>query len=407
MNQKTLLKLEYNKIIELLENQASSESGKMRCRNLKPMTDLEEINAAQEQTAAAFSRIVKKGRLSFSGCYSVEDSMMRLEVGGALSSAELLRICKLCEVANRAKSYGRHDTVEELADCLDSYFEQLSPLTPLSTEIRRCIIDEDEISDDASSNLRQIRRSMNQINDKVHATLNGLVNGSLRSYLQDPIITMRGDRYCIPVKAEYRSQVNGLIHDQSSTGSTLFIEPMAVVKLNNDLKELYAKEQEEIQVILARLSVDVAEYIDELRTNYQVLGELDFIFARGSLALDMNASKPIFNTNGYLHIREGRHPLLDKKKVVPITITLGGEFDLLIVTGPNTGGKTVSLKTVGLFTLMGQAGLHIPALDRSELAVFENVFADIGDEQSIEQSLSTFSSHMTNIVSFLQEVDER
>lgn len=406
MNQKTLAKLEYNKIIDLLVNEASSETGKMRCRNLKPMIDIEEIDTAQEQTAAAFSRIVKKGRLSFSGCYSVEDSMMRLEVGGALSSAELLRICKLCETANRAKSYGRHDTVEELADCLDSYFEQLSPLTPLSTEIRRCIIDEDEISDDASSNLRQIRRSMNQINDKVHATLNGLVNGSLRSYLQDPIITMRGDRYCIPVKAEYRSQVNGLIHDQSSTGSTLFIEPMAVVKLNNDLKELYAKEQEEIQVILARLSVDVAQYIDEIRTNYQVLGELDFIFARGSLALDMNASKPIFNTNGYLHVREGRHPLLDKKKVVPITITLGGEFDLLIVTGPNTGGKTVSLKTVGLFTLMGQAGLHIPALDRSELAVFESVYADIGDEQSIEQSLSTFSSHMTNIVSFLQEVDE-
>ena len=406
MNQKTLVKLEYNKIIELLESQASSESGKTRCRDLKPMTDLEEINASQEQTSAAFSRIVKKGRLSFSGCYAVEDSMMRLEVGGALSSAELLRICKLCEVANRAKSYGRHDTVEELTDCLDSYFEQLSPLTPLSTEIRRCIIDEDEISDDASSNLRQIRRNMSQINDKVHATLNGLVNGSLRTYLQDAIITMRGDRYCLPVKAEYRSQVNGLIHDQSSTGSTLFIEPMAVVKLNNDLKELYAKEQEEIQVILARLSVDVAEYIDEIRTNYQVLGELDFIFARGSLALEMNASKPIFNTNGYLHIREGRHPLLDKKKVVPITITLGGEFDLLIVTGPNTGGKTVSLKTVGLFTLMGQAGLHIPALDRSELAVFKNVYADIGDEQSIEQSLSTFSSHMTNIVSFLQEVDE-
>ena len=407
MNQKTLVKLEYNKIIDLLVNEASSESGKIRCHNIKPMIDLEEINTAQEQTAAAFSRIVKKGRLSFSGCYSVEDSMMRLEVGGALSSAELLRICKLCEVANRAKSYGRHDTVEELADCLDGYFEQLSPLTPLSTEIRRCIIDEDEISDDASSNLRQIRRSMGQINDKVHATLNGLVNGSLRTYLQDPIITMRGDRYCIPVKAEYRSQVNGLIHDQSSTGSTLFIEPMAVVKLNNDLKELYAKEQEEIQVILARLSVDVAEYIDEIRTNFQVLGELDFIFARGSLALDMNASRPIFNTKGYLHIREGRHPLLDRNKVVPITITLGGEFDLLIVTGPNTGGKTVSLKTVGLFTLMGQSGLHIPALDRSELAVFENVFADIGDEQSIEQSLSTFSSHMTNIVSFLQDVDER
>ena len=407
MNQKTLTKLEYDKIIGLLVDHASSETGKNRCRSLKPMIDLEEINTAQTQTSAAFSRLVKKGRLSFSGCYSVEDSMMRLEVGGTLSIPELLRVCKLCEVAGRAKSYGRHDTVDELADCLDNYFEQLSPLTPLANEIRRCIISEDEVSDDASSTLKQIRRNMSAINDKVHSTLNTLVNGSLRSYLQEAIITMRGDRYCLPVKAEYRSQVNGLIHDQSSTGSTLFIEPMAIVKLNNDLKELYAKEQEEIQVILAKLSVETAEYIDEIRTNYEVLGELDFIFAKGALALSMNASKPIFNTNGYIHIREGRHPLLDKKKVVPITIYLGGDFDLLIVTGPNTGGKTVSLKTVGLFTLMGQAGLHIPALDRSELAVFEQVFADIGDEQSIEQSLSTFSSHMTNIVSFLQEVDER
>lgn len=407
MNQKTLLKLEYDKIIDLLIEQASSESGKRRCKSLMPMTDLEEINTAEEQTAAAFTRIVKKGRLSFSGCHSVEASMKRLEVGAALSAPELLRICKLSETANRAKAYGRHDTVDELADCLDIYFEQLSPLTPLSTEIRRCILSDDEISDDASSNLRHIRKSIDAINDKVHSTLNSLVNGSLRNYLQDAIITMRGDRYCVPVKAEYRSQVNGMIHDQSSTGSTLFIEPMAVVKLNNDLKELYGKEQEEIQLILARLSVEVAEHIEEIRTNYTVLSELDFIFAKGSLALSMNASKPIFNTNGYIHIREGRHPLLNKKTVVPITITLGGEFDLLIVTGPNTGGKTVSLKTVGLFTLMGQAGLHIPALDRSELAIFESVYADIGDEQSIEQSLSTFSSHMTNIVSFLQDVNER
>lgn len=407
MNEKTLLKLEYDKIINLLTDHASSESGKIRCRNLKPMVDLDEINTAQEQTAAAFSRIVKKGRLSFSGCYSAEDSMKRLEVGAALSAPELLRICKMLEVANRAKSYGRHDTVDELSDCLDPYFDQLSPLTPLSTEIRRCIISEDEISDDASSTLRHIRRSIESINDKVHSTLTSLVNGSLRNYLQDPIITMRGDRYCIPVKAEYRSQVNGMIHDQSASGSTLFIEPMSVVKLNNDLKELCGKEQEEIQVILARLSVDVAEYMDEIRANYQILSELDFIFAKGSLALSMNACKPIFNTDGYIHIREGRHPLLDKRTVVPITIKLGDEFDLLIVTGPNTGGKTVSLKTVGLFTLMGQAGLHIPALDRSQLAIFENVYADIGDEQSIEQSLSTFSSHMTNIVSFLQKADER
>lgn len=406
MNQKTLNKLEFPKIIDMLTEQASSPGGKHACQKLKPMTDLGEITTAQEQTAAAFTRIVKKGHLSFSGCYAVTDSMMRLEVGSALNAPELLRIGKLLKVAGRAKAYGRHDTVDELADCLDAYFEQLSPLTQVSSEIDRCIISEDEISDDASPKLKQIRRSINGMNDKIHSTLNSLLNGSMRSCLQDAIITMRGDRYCLPVKAEYRNQVNGMIHDQSSTGSTLFIEPMAVVKLNNDLKELYGQEQEEIQVILARLSVDVAEYIEEIRVNYRVLTELDFIFAKGSLALEMNASRPIFNNEKRIHIREGRHPLLDKKKVVPITVTLGDTFDLLIVTGPNTGGKTVSLKTVGLFTLMGQAGLHIPALDRSELSVFRQVFADIGDEQSIEQSLSTFSSHMTNIVSFLSHVHE-
>lgn len=406
MNEKTLTKLEYNKIIELLVDQASSPAGRQKCKQLLPMQDLHELNLAQEQTAAAFTRIVKKGRLSFSGCYPVEDSLMRLDVGASLSCGELLRISKLLQVANRAKSYGRHDTVDELEDCLDAYFNQLEPLTILTNEISRCIIDEDEIADDASSTLKNIRRNIMSVNDKVHSTLTSLVNGSLKSYLQDALITMRGDRYCLPVKAEYRSQVPGMIHDQSSTGSTLFIEPMSVVKLNNDLKELYGKEQEEIQVILARLSEEAAGYISEIRGNYRILTELDFIFAKGSLALSMHASKPIFNTKGYIHIREGRHPLLDKKKVVPITLTLGGDFDLLIVTGPNTGGKTVSLKTVGLFTLMGQAGLHIPALDRSELAIFENVFADIGDEQSIEQSLSTFSSHMTNIVSFLKDVNE-
>lgn len=406
MNKKTLAKLEYNKIIEQLIEHASSFSGKELCRRLKPMTDISAIRSAQDETAAAFTRIVKKGRPSFSGCNPVNDSIRRLEIGGVLGSGELLRICKLLETAGRARAYGRHDNADEMEDCLDGYFEQLNPITILVNEIRRCVIDEDEISDDASPGLKHVRRAMNQINDKVHATLSNMVNGSLRTYLQDPIITMRGDRYCIPVKAEYRSQVSGMIHDQSATGSTLFIEPMAVVKLNNDLKELYGQEQEEIQKVLARLSADAAEYTTEIHTCYTILRQLDFIFAKGALALDMNASQPIFNTEGRIHIREGRHPLLDKKNVVPITLTLGDTFDLLIVTGPNTGGKTVSLKTVGLFTLMGQAGLHIPALDRSELAVFHDVYADIGDEQSIEQSLSTFSSHMTNIVSFLKQVDE-
>lgn len=406
MNQKTLTKLEYHKIIAMLEEQASSFRGRQLCRKLKPMTNLDKINTSQEQTAAAFTRLIKKGRISFSDAAPVEESMKRLEVGAALGSCELLRILKLLQTAGRVKAYGRHDTQDELTDCLDAYFEQLEPLTLLANEIERCIISEDEISDDASSTLKHIRRNINNMNDKVHATLTNLVNGSLRTYLQDPIITMRGDRYCLPVKAECRGNVQGMIHDQSSTGSTLFIEPMAVVKLNNDLKELYAKEQEEIQVILARLSEDTAEYIEEIRTDYRSLTDLDFIFARGRLALEMNGSRPLFNTEGRIYIREGRHPLLDARKVVPITISLGKDFTLLIVTGPNTGGKTVSLKTVGLLTLMGQAGLHIPAGDHSELAVFHQVYADIGDEQSIEQSLSTFSSHMTNIVSFLQDVDE-
>lgn len=406
MNQKTLTKLEFDKITALLEENAGSFRGRQLCRRLKPMTDLEKINTYQEQTAAAYTRIVRKGRISFSDAAPVEESMKRLEIGGALSISELLRIAKLLSNTARAKAYGRHDTQEDSADCLDAFFDQLDPLPALSGEIERCIISEDEISDDASSTLKHIRRSMGAINDRIHSTLNGLVNGSLRTYLQDAIITMRGDRYCIPVKAEYRSSVQGLIHDQSSTGSTLFIEPMAVVKLNNDLKELYAKEQEEIQVILSRLSADAAQYIEEIRTDYRTMTDLDFIFARGALALSMRGNRPVLNEEGRIHIREGRHPLLDQKKVVPITVSLGEDFTLLIVTGPNTGGKTVSLKTVGLFTLMGQAGLHIPAADRSELAVFHQVYADIGDEQSIEQSLSTFSSHMTNIVSFLKKVDE-
>lgn len=407
MNQKTLTKLEYDKITALLEEQASSFRGRQLCRRIKPMTDVERIDEAQEQTAAAFTRLIKKGRISFGDAAPVEESMKRLEIGAALGSGELLRICKLLQNAGRAKAYGRHDTQEESADCLDAYFEQLEPLTTLSNEIDRCILSEEEISDDASPALKRIRRSMDSINEKVHTTLNGLVNGSMRTYLQDPIITMRGDRYCIPVKAEYRNQVSGMIHDQSATGSTLFMEPMAVVKLNNDLKELYAKEQEEIQVILARLSEETAGYIEEIRTDYRCLTDLDFIFARGQLAMSMNGSRPILNKEGRIHIRNGRHPLLDARKVVPITVTLGQDFSLLIITGPNTGGKTVSLKTVGLFTLMGQAGLHIPASDRSELAVFHQIYADIGDEQSIEQSLSTFSSHMTNIVSFLKDVDEK
>lgn len=406
MNSKTLRKLEYNKIISLLADHASSESGKQLCRSLLPQTELSAIEQMQEETAAAFTRIIKKGRPSFGGCVPVEASLKRLELGASLGSGELLSIGRLLDCAGQIKSYGRHETVDEFPDCLDFYFQRLEPVTRVASEIRRCILEEDVIADDASANLQKIRRSIQSFDGKIHSALNSMVNGSMRNYLQDAIVTMRGDRYCLPVKAEYRSQVKGMIHDQSSTGSTLFIEPMIVVKLNNDLMELHAKEQEEIQVILSTLSSMAAEHCEELRVDYEVLTTLDFIFARGSLAVDQNASRPVLNQEGRIYIREGRHPLLDRTKVVPTTICLGDDYDLLIVTGPNTGGKTVSLKTTGLFTLMGQAGLHIPALDRSELAVFTEVYADIGDEQSIEQSLSTFSSHMTNIVSFLKQVDE-
>ena len=406
MNQKTIYKLEFNKIAEMLEEKASSMRGKQLCRRIHPMTDINKIDTAQEQTAAAFNRLVKKGHVSFGNAIPCTDSIRRLEIGGTIGSGELLRICRLLQNAATAKAYGRHETQDDKIDCLDAFFDGLEPLTILSNEIGRCIIAEDEISDDASSTLKGIRRNIGVLNDKVHATLNNLVNGPLHTYLQDAIITMRGDRYCVPVKAEYRSQVNGLIHDQSATGSTLFIEPMSIVKLNNELKELYAKEQEEIQVILARLSEEAAQYTNEIVADYKILTELDFIFARGELALSMNGSRPVLNTEGRIRIREGRHPLLDPKKVVPVSFTLGEDYTLLIITGPNTGGKTVSLKTAGLFTLMGQAGLHIPCADRSEIAIFNQVYADIGDEQSIEQSLSTFSSHMTNIVSFLNDVDE-
>ena len=407
MNEKVLKTLEYNKIIDLLTEYATSESGRELCRKLKPMTDLEAIEDAQAKTRDALSRIFKKGSLSFSGLHNIGASLKRLEIGGTLGIEELLRIASLLEVAKRAKSYSRSDREDTKADSLDELFDKVEPLTPLLDEIRRCIISEDEIADDASSTLKNIRRSMKNINDKIRNQMNTMLNNTdTRNLLQDAVVTMRNGRYCLPVKAEAKGQVPGMIHDQSSTGSTIFIEPMAVVKLNNDLKELFLKEQEEIEVILANLSAQVAEYISFLQDDYQVLTELDFIFAKGSLAKSYNGTAPLFNTEHRIRIRKGRHPLLDSHKVVPIDIHLGDDFDLLIVTGPNTGGKTVSIKTVGLFTLMGQAGLHIPANDRSELSIFHEVFADIGDEQSIEQSLSTFSSHMTNIISILDRVDE-
>ena len=410
MNEKALRTLEYHKIIDLLVRHANCEAAKQRCKKLTPMTSLADIETAQRQTADALSRIFKKGSLSFLGVHDVTASMKRLEIGASLSIEELLHLASLLEVAKRAKAYSRNDRTEEAetSDSLDEFFDGIEPLTPLLEEIRRCIISSDEISDDASSGLKAVRRSMKGMQDKIHSQMNSILNSASASgLLQDNVITMRNGRYCLPVKSEYKNQVSGMVHDQSSTGSTLFIEPLAVVNLNNELKELYLKEQEEIEKILAALSNLVSEYIPYILEDYRILSELDFIFAKALLAKEYNGTTPVFNTDGRIRIRKGRHPLLDPKRVVPIDIHLGTDFDLLIVTGPNTGGKTVSLKTVGLFTLMGQAGLHIPANDNSELSVFTDVFADIGDEQSIEQNLSTFSSHMTNIVSILEHVNEQ
>ena len=427
MNQKALKTLEYTKIITQLESHAASPLGKSLCRELSPSSDLEEIRTRQAQTTDAVNRVRLKGSVSFSGLREIGGSLKRLEIGSSLSIPELLSISSVLTVASRAKAYGRRDTedppvftprfpgqkppkqaevAEYVPDSLDPLFQSIEPLTPLNNEIKRCILSEDEIADEASPGLSRVRRSIKAAADRIHTQLNSILN-SHRTYLQDAVITMRDGRYCLPVKAEYKNQVSGMVHDQSATGSTLFIEPMAIVKLNNEIRELEIQEQKEIEAVLATLSNEAAPHIEELRLNMELLAQLDFIFAKAALSRQYQCSAPVFNDKGRIHIKDGRHPLLDPQKVVPINIWLGKDFDLLIVTGPNTGGKTVSLKTVGLFPLMGQAGLHIPAWEGSELAVFDEVFADIGDEQSIEQSLSTFSAHMTNIVSILQQADSR
>ena len=405
MNTKVLTTLEYNKIIDLLTEKADSEPGKKLCRDLVPSTDLATIRTAQRETKDALARLFRIGSTSFGSNRDLGFSIRSLEIGSSLSMSELLKLASFLDNVSRIKTYGKKEREDLPNDSLDAYFEGLTPMTQLANEINRCILSEEEMADDASPRLKSIRRSKLSTNEKIHSQLTSMVNGAYRTFLQDAVITMRDNRYCIPVKAEYKSQVSGMVHDQSSTGSTFFIEPAAVVNLNNQLKELDLQEQEEIEVILGDLSSQAAVHTSELAADQKIMTTLDFIFAKAKLAMEQNATEPIFNTEHYIQIRKGRHPLLDKKKAVPIDVRLGKDFDLLVITGPNTGGKTVSLKTVGLFTLMGQAGLHIPALDRSELSIFSEVYADIGDEQSIEQSLSTFSSHMTRVVHILQHAD--
>ena len=405
MNTKVLITLEYNKIIDLLTEKADSEPGKKLCRELVPSTDLSAIRTAQRETKDALARLFRIGSTSFGSNRDLGFSIRSLEIGSSLSMSELLKLASFLDNVSRIKTYGKKEREDLPNDSLNAYFEGLTPMTQLANEINRCILSEEEMADDASPRLKSIRRSKLSTNEKIHSQLTSMVNGAYRTFLQDAVITMRDNRYCIPVKAEYKSQVSGMVHDQSSTGSTFFIEPAAVVNLNNQLKELDLQEQEEIEVILSDLSSQAAVHTAELAADQKIMTTLDFIFAKAKLAMEQNATEPIFNTEHYIQIRKGRHPLLDKKKAVPIDVRLGKDFDLLVITGPNTGGKTVSLKTVGLFTLMGQAGLHIPALDRSELSIFSEVYADIGDEQSIEQSLSTFSSHMTRVVHILQHAD--
>lgn len=399
--------LEFNSIIKLLEDKAGSEPGKKLCRELKPMTEIHEIEEAQSNTQDALTRLIKKGSINFGSNRDFGFSLKSLEIGSTLTAAELLYYAKFLGNVARVKAWGKREHEEDATDSLDDYFDLLEPMTRVADEINRCILDEEgNMADDASPTLKSIRKAMQQANEKIHSELNKLVNGSLSSYLQDHVITMRDNRYCIPVKAEHKSQVQGMIHDQSSTGATVFVEPQAVVDLNNKIRQLELDEAKEIAVILANLSAELASHTVELKTNQDFMTKLDFIFAKGALALEENATRPVFNDERRINIKRGRHPLLDKKKVVPIDVPLGRDYDLLVITGPNTGGKTVTLKTVGLFCLMGQAGLHIPAGDRSELSIFTEVFADIGDEQSIAQSLSTFSSHMKSIVYILKHADE-
>ncbi len=415
MNKKALKTLEYDKIIEQLTQYADSPLGKEQCANLRPMNLLEEIVAAQQETADALSRIYARGKVSFAGLRDIRPSLLRLDVGGSLGMPELLALARSLEIAEHAIEYAAEtenrereagDEEEPQGDSLTGYFAELEGLPGFSREIHRCIISEDEMADDASAELARIRRQIRQTGDKIHAALNGILNSS-RDMLQDAVIVLRNNRYCLPVKLEYKNAISGITHDQSSSGSTVFIEPMAVVKINNDLAELVIREQEEIQKVLDRLSQEAAPYSGTFKRNVEILMKLDFIFAKGAFARHQKATMPVYHAKGYLNLKKARHPLIDPKKVVPIDVALGREYTLLVVTGPNTGGKTVSLKTVGLLTLMGQAGLHIPAFDGSELSVFQEVFADIGDEQSIEQSLSTFSSHMVNTVEILKKANSR
>lgn len=406
MNEKALNTLEFPFIRQALASHATSVPGRELCLAITPLTDRDEIEKRQTETQDALSRLFKSGRISFGSTCNITACLKRLEIGSVLGAGELLRLGRLLQNTALVKAYSREKKDDEAADSLDPLFDVLDPLKPLAEAIDRAIISEDEISDQASPNLSRIRRLIRQSGDKIHSELQRLINSPARDYLQDALITTRDGRYCLPVKNGSQNHVPGIVHDTSATGNTLFIEPASVVRLNNEVRELETEEAREIAAILKSLSQQAAPHTGQLALNSRTMVELDFIFARASYAMALNATRPLFNTNGFIDIRKARHPLIDSRKVVPIDITLGGHFDMLIITGPNTGGKTVSLKTTGLLLAMGLSGLHIPAGDKSRLGLFREIYADIGDEQSIEQSLSTFSAHMTNEVDFLKKADK-
>lgn len=407
MNQKVLQTLEFNKIITQLESLTVSPLAKAMARNLKPYADLSTINSKLDETSEACDLIIRQGSLPLGGIKDITGIIKRLQVGGNLSIVELLHTSDLLRITKRIKSYANQCDEYLSTATIAQLFYSLESINPLYREITRCIVSEEELADDASSQLNNIRKEMKATNSKIRQHLNKIISSSnYKTMLQEPIITLKNDRFCVPVKTEHKNNFPGMVHEHSASGSTLFIEPMSVVQLNNQLRQLISDESKEIDRILATLSAMAAENIEVLHSNQNLLSQLDLIFAKGELSLRLKCSKPIFNTDKYINLKKARHPLLDQDTVVPINIHLGDTFNTLVVTGPNTGGKTVTLKTLGLLSLMGQTGLHIPAFDNSSLTIFEEIFADIGDEQSIEQSLSTFSSHMVNIVEILSKVNE-
>ena len=408
MNEKVLRVLEYDKIVERLADRASSNLGKELAGELMPSTDFDEIKQALKETTDAVTCILRKGSPPLGGIHDIRSSIQRAVAGGMLNPGELLRVADVLRVSRKLKGYITQDKMElEDTNTILLLCSNLGTNRTLEDRLDQSIESEDQLSDYASPALASIRRDIRRLQDSIKDKLNSIIRSAQnKKIMQDAVVTLRGDRYVVPVKAEYRSQFPGLVHDISQSGATIFIEPLAVVEANNEIRQLKNKEEREIERILMELTGEVANNADLLTENVKLLSRIDFAFAKARLSLDIKGVEPVLNTERRIVIKKGRHPLIDPAVVVPVDISLGDSFSTMIITGPNTGGKTVTLKTTGLFVLMAQAGLHIPAAENSEMCVFRKVFADIGDEQSIEQSLSSFSSHMKNIVNILNEVDE-